>query len=105
MEVLERAQSFRNDSGLIFASHNKPGQPLSNNASMNLLKRLGYADRATAHGFRATFRTWASECTLASEHAKRLSTAHASEKLMDRKYDRALVLASAVTSWRCGGAT
>ncbi len=50
-------------SGLIFPSQSRPGKPLSGAAFMNLLKRAGYADRTTAHGFRATFRTWATECT------------------------------------------
>ena len=91
-EVVERARAFDNGSGLVFPSQNKPRQPLSNAASMNLLKRLGYADRATAHGFRATFRTWATERTRAPVHVKRLSTAHQSENKMDEKYDRATVL-------------
>ena len=91
-EVLDQAWAFHNASGLIFPSHNKPQQPLSNNAAMNLLKRLGYHDRATTHGFRATFRTWATDCTTASEHAKRLSTAHDSDHKMDGPYDRAFVL-------------
>ena len=65
IEVLEQAQVLDDGSGLIFPSKNKPGQPLSNVALMSLLKRNGHADRTTAHGFRATFRTWATECTKA----------------------------------------
>jgi integrase len=38
----------------------KPGKPLSNMAFLMLLRRMGY-DAITAHGFRATFKTWASE--------------------------------------------
>jgi integrase len=38
----------------------KPGAPLSNMAFLMLLRRMGRGD-LTAHGFRATFKTWASE--------------------------------------------
>ena len=92
LEVLERARVFANESGLVFLSRNKPRQPLSNVSFMNLLKRLGYADRATAHGFRATFRTWASERTKASARVKKLSTAHKPGDKMEDAYDRSLVL-------------
>ena len=92
LEVLERARAFDNDSGLVFPSPAKPRQPLSNVVLMNLIRRLGYADRTTAHGFRATFRTWATECTQASTRAKKLSTAHKPGDNIEDKYDRALVL-------------
>ncbi len=44
-------------------------KPLSENAAMMLLKRMGYRDRMTVHGLRATFRTWAGERTA---HAREL---------------------------------
>lgn len=49
-------------SDLIFPSE-KGNKPLSENATMMLIKRMGYRDRMTVHGLRATFRTWAAECT------------------------------------------
>ena len=76
LDVLRRVPSFEHRSGLVFPSRDRPGKPFSNAAFMNLLRRLGYADRTTAHGFRATFRTWATECTDASSRTKKLSTAH-----------------------------
>ena len=91
-EVVVRARAFDNGSGLVFPSQNKPRQPLSNVAFMHLLKRLGYADRATAHGFRATFRTWATECTKATQRAKKLSTAHKVGDAIEEAYDRAVVV-------------
>ena len=92
LEVLGRVPSVDNPCGLIFPSRDRPGYPLSNVAYMNLLKRLGYADRTTAHGFRATFRTWATECADASARVKKLSTAHAPGDKIEDAYDRALVL-------------
>lgn len=41
----------------------RPGRPLSGNALLMLVRRLGVADVATPHGFRSTFRTWAAERT------------------------------------------
>ena len=52
-----------NGSGYLFPSWNNPGFPLSNAAGMKLVKVIGYADRATVHCFRVTFRTWATERT------------------------------------------
>lgn len=48
----------------------KHGQPLSNMAMAQVLKRMERGD-ITVHGFRSTFRDWAAECTHLS---KRLST-------------------------------
>ena len=92
IEVLGRARVFDNGSGYVFPSWNKPGYPLSDAAFMLLLTGLGYADRATAHGFRATFRTWASECTDATTRVKKLSTAHKPGDRIEDAYDRSLVL-------------
>lgn len=41
----------------VFASPNRPKQALSNNAILNLLYRMGYKNKATGHGFRATAST------------------------------------------------
>ena len=103
-EVLERARALDDGSGLIFPSKNKPGQALSNVAFMNLLKRIGYADRTTAHGFRATFRTWATERTDATQRVKKLSTAHKAGDDIDEAYDRAAVIAprrELMQRWGC----
>ena len=91
-DVLARARAFDDGSGLIFPSLYKPGHPLSETAFIRLLEALGYADRATAHGFRATFRTWATECTDATARAKKLSTAHKVGDDIEEAYDRAVVL-------------
>lgn len=104
LEVLKMARAFDNGSGLIFPSQNKPRQALSNVAFMNLLHRIGYADRTTAHGFRATFRTWSTECTKATERVKELSTAHQVGNAVKQAYDQAPVLdprRELMERWRC----
>ena len=51
------------------------GKPLSDMAMSALMKREGYAARP--HGFRATFRTWAEECTDAPFEVKEAMLGHA----------------------------
>ena len=92
LEVLDRARPLDDGSGYIFPSARKRGHPLTDTACMMIIRRMGYADRATVHGFRATFRTWASDCTRATERVKKLSTAHKPGDKMDAAYDRSFVL-------------
>lgn len=47
---------------LVFASPSNPKRPLSGNALLMSLRRMGYqAGEVTVHGFRSTFSTWANE--------------------------------------------
>jgi integrase len=62
LSILEEMQSHRcGDDGFVFPG-GKAGKPLSNMAFLMLLRRME-RDDLTAHGFRATFKTWASERT------------------------------------------
>lgn len=47
--------------GYVFISASKPGEPMSDMAMTQLLKRMGRKDGVTVHGFRSSFRTWAAE--------------------------------------------
>jgi integrase len=58
---------------LIFPNHN--GEPLSDMAMLAVLKRLGYR-HVTVHGFRATFATWAEECTDYPDAVREAALAH-----------------------------
>lgn len=53
----------------------RDSKPLSNNALLALLKRMKRTD-ITAHGFRACFRTWASETTGFPEDVIEMALAH-----------------------------
>lgn len=55
--ILERAEAFRDKSGLIFP--NSKGKPLSD-AAVGKMLRLAGSDK-TVHGFRSSFRDWAAE--------------------------------------------
>jgi integrase len=53
----------------------KPGKPLSNMAFLMLLRRMG-RDDLTAHGFRSSFRDWASERTGFPGEVAEMALAH-----------------------------
>ena len=58
-----RALNLDDNSGLVFPSTLKPGRPLSDMTLTKILRSVGLADRATVHGFRTSFKTWAMERT------------------------------------------
>ena len=63
LEILKRATEIRtsdDESALLFPGFTRHGA-LSENALLALLARAGYFGRQTAHGFRASFSTWAHE--------------------------------------------
>jgi len=53
----------------------KEGEPLSNMAMLELLKRMG-RDDLTVHGFRSTFRDWAAERTNHPREVCEMALAH-----------------------------
>jgi integrase len=84
IEILEFAKQF-NDADIVFPGR-KQGEPLSNMAFLMALRRMGYDD-LTAHGFRATFKTWAEETTKFDSLVIEASLAHA-VKGIERHYLR-----------------
>ena len=64
LAILDEMQAARHgdDADAFVFPGGKPGRPLSNMAFLMLMRRMGRGD-LTAHGFRATFKTWASERT------------------------------------------
>ena len=59
--ALEILKALPRESGFVFAGA-REGEPLSNMAMLELLKRMG-RDDLTTHGFRSCFRDWAAERT------------------------------------------
>ena len=84
---------LRDESDLIFPSPLKRGRPLSNMSLTKVLRDTGLADRATVHGFRTSFRTWASERTNAAHAVMELSLAHVVGSPVERAYARSDLLA------------
>jgi integrase len=65
----------------------RPGKPLSNMAFMMLLRRMGI-ENLTVHGFRATFKTWASERTSFQNEIVEASLAHMVGGKVEQAYMR-----------------
>jgi integrase len=64
------------------------GRPLSNMAMLNLLQeRMGYGE-VTPHGFRASFKTWASECTNFPREVVEAALAHVIGDKIEAAYQR-----------------
>jgi integrase len=68
-------------------SGDKSGQPLSNNALLALLERMGHSD-ITVHGFRSTFRDWAAECTNFPNEVAEMALAHVIKDETEAAYRR-----------------
>jgi integrase len=66
---------------------------LSNMAMDAVLRRMGYKDRATTHGFRSAFRDWAAEMTSFAPEIAEAALAHATGDATERAYRRGDVLA------------
>lgn len=60
-------------------------------AMFNLLRSMGHGD-ITTHGFRATFRTWASECTHYPREVCELALAHDERDQTEAAYSRSNLL-------------
>jgi integrase len=75
LAVLEEMQAHRHtDGGFVFPG-GKLGTPLSSNAFLRLLRRMGHGD-LTTHGFRSSFRDWAAERTNSPAEVAEMALAH-----------------------------
>jgi integrase len=86
LDEMQRARDGDADDVFVFAGR-KPGTPLSNMAFLMLLRRMGRGD-LTAHGFRATFKTWASECTSFQNEIAEAALAHIIGNKVEQAYRR-----------------
>ena len=88
LAALEVVLPLRDQPGPAFPSPSRPGKPLSNMTLTKVLRDAGLADRATVHGVRSAFRTWASERTSAPHAVAELALAHAVGSAVERSYAR-----------------
>jgi integrase len=65
----------------------RPGQPLSNMAFLQLLRRMRRTD-LTAHGFRSTFREWAAKQTGYAREVVEMALAHTISDKVEAAYRR-----------------
>ena len=89
LTILKEMQAARtSDAGEAFVfPGGKAGKPLSNLAMLMLMRRMGRAD-LTTHGFRATFKTWASERTSFQNEIVEASLAHVVGGKVEQAYMR-----------------
>jgi integrase len=87
LAILEEMKGHRaGDDGFVFPG-GKNGKPLSNMAFLMLLRRMDRGD-LTAHGFRATFKTWASERTSFQNEVVEAALAHVTGSKVEQAYQR-----------------
>jgi integrase len=87
LAILGEMQKHRSsDDDFVFPG-GKPGKPLSNIAFLMLLRRMG-RDDLTAHGFRATFKTWAGERTSFQNEIVEAALAHVVGSKVEQAYRR-----------------
>ena len=80
----------------IMAAHNypflfhglNPEKPLSNMAMLSLLKKRYKDVNTTVHGFRSTFRTWASDMTEYNDSIMEFALAHQLDEKVEGAYNR-----------------
>jgi len=65
----------------------RDGEPLSNGAMLQLLERMGRGD-ITVHGFRSTFKDWATECTAFPDIVSEMALAHKIKDKVEAAYRR-----------------
>ena len=92
LAVLERARPLRDSSDLVFPSVVKRGRPMSDMTLAKMLRSTGLADRATVHGFRSSFRDWASECMDAPHAVMELALAHTVGSAVEQAYARSTLI-------------
>ncbi len=83
LAILAQARGL--EDGLIFPG-SRQGSALSNTSLLAMLKRFNVP--ATLHGFRATFRVWASERTNVPREISEMSLAHTVGNAVERAYAR-----------------
>ena len=88
LHVLESVRPLRSQADLVFPSPSRPSRTLSDMTLTKLLRDTGLADRATVHGFRTAFRTWASERTRVPHAVCEMALAHRVGSDVERSYAR-----------------
>jgi integrase len=83
--ALELLASLPREGEYIFIG-GRAGQPLNPMSFRRLMAPMGYS--VTVHGFRATFKTWASEQTAYPNHVVEQALAHAISNAIEKTYQR-----------------
>jgi integrase len=87
LAIVKKMAAIRTKGASFVFPGGKKGKPLSSNAFLALLKRMG-RDDITAHGFRSTFRDWAAEQTHYPREVCEMALAHAVGDKVEAAYRR-----------------
>ncbi len=87
VDILRSMAPLRDKVGYVFPSPMKPGKPMSDMALLVLVKRLA-GEGLTTHGFRSTFRDWASERTTYPREVAEAALAHVVGDKVEAAYRR-----------------
>jgi integrase len=91
LEVAKQARALNPLSDLLFPG-SRTGKELSDMTLTKLLRDNGQADRATAHGFRSSFRDWCTEVDKTREVVAEAALAHQVRDKAEAAYRRAAYL-------------
>jgi integrase len=91
LAVLARLREISGENPLVFRGDHDHEKPMSNNALLSALKRMGYQGRMTGHGFRGVASTILHEQGWPHEHIE-LQLAHAKRDEVSAAYNHALYL-------------
>ena len=87
LEILRRAGELSDGSDYVFPGRSR-GKPLSNMVFLMALRRMDLQFKVTGHGFRSTFRDWASECTNFSGEVSEMALIHTVKDKTEAAYRR-----------------
>lgn len=87
VDLLNRLPRFSSE----FVFEGRPEKPLSENAMLAVLRRMGRSD-ITVHGFRSTFRDWCAEQTSFPREIAEASLAHVNKDRVEAAYLRSDLL-------------
>lgn len=90
-EVLEKMRARSRGSVYVFPAETRLDRPMSENAILYLMYRIGYKGRMTGHGWRAVGSTWANERGYNRDAIER-QLAHAPDDRTRAAYNRAMYL-------------
>lgn len=88
LNILTELEDINGHRQYLFPSAHNPRKPMSNNAMLFALYRMGYKGRATVHGFRATASTALNESGFSPDVIER-QLAHAEKNKVRAAYNRA----------------
>jgi integrase len=88
--ILDKLHRFTGESDWMFPAQRRFKSEVLSEAAVNMaIKRMGFHGRHTAHGFRATFSTWANESKIFHADAIERQLAHIEQNRIRGAYNRA----------------